>query len=122
MRIASVIVLICAGLAVFAGCDKKPANNSEAMARVNAAIEMTNLGERDEALGSACRSAAKAGAVDAVQKALSNITNLNARDEAASDSAIALHDCGQRAAATEVAKTIINLNQRDKILKKLASS
>lgn len=122
MRVVHIIMLVCAGLIALAGCDKKPANNSEAMARVNAAIAMTNLNERDDALGSACRGAAKAGAVDAVTKALANISNLNVHDDVASDSAIALRDSGQRAAATEVAKSINNLNQRDKTLKQLAGS
>ena len=107
---------------VLQGCDKKPANNAEAMVRVNAAIQITNFNERDDALATACRSAAKAGAVEAVQRGLANISNFNVRDDVASDSAIALRNCGQTAGATEVAKSITNMNQRDKTLKNLAGS
>lgn len=122
MRIASLIVLVCAGLMVFQGCDKKPANNSEAMARVNAAVQIGNPSDRDDALASACRGAAKIGALDAVLRGLPKIGNPSTRDEVASDCASALRDCGQRQGATEVAKSIGNPSQRDSVLKNLAGS
>lgn len=122
MRVAYVVVLVCAGLIVLQGCDKKPANNAEALARVNAAVQIGNPSERDDALASACRGAAKIGALDAVLRGLPNIGNPSLRDEVASDCASALRDCGQRQGATEVAKVIGNPSQRDSVLKNLAGS
>jgi len=103
------------------GCDQKPANSSEAMARVDAAVRINNPTERDDALGPACRGAAKIGAVDAVKKGLAGIGNPTLRDEVASDSALALRDSGQRGAATEVTNFIGNPTQGDNILKRLAA-
>lgn len=120
MRTVCAMMVLC-GMIVFAGCDQKPANSSEAMGRVDAAIRINNPTERDDALGPACRGAAKIGAVDAVKKGLAGIGNPTVRDEVASDSALSLRDSGQSGAATEVTNFIGNPTQRDNTLKKLAA-
>lgn len=127
MRTRSAIAILCA-LAVTFGCQDskppaaaKPANATEAMARVDAALQIGGHNQKDEALAAACRSAAEAGAVEAVLKGLPAITAHNLRDEVAGDCALKLRDAGQANAATEVAKMISAHNKRDEVLKKLAS-
>ena len=120
MRTVCAMMALCS-LIVFAGCDQKPANSSEAMGRVEAAIRISNPTERDDALGPACRGAAKIGASEAVKKGLAGIGNPTLRDEVASDSALSLRDSGQGGAAAEVTNFIGNPTQRDNILKKLAA-
>jgi hypothetical protein len=73
-------------------------------------------------LASACRGAAKAGAVDAVLKGMNKIGNPSVRDDVEEDAALSLQDVGQRPGALVVAKSIDNPSKRDRVLKKLASS
>src|SRR5205807_4932891 len=100
---------------------KKPANAADAKARVDAAIQIGNPGERDEALATACRDAAGVGAGEAVKYGTLKIGNPGTRDEVMVDCAIKLRDAGQGSAATDVAKMIGNPGTRDDVLKKLSS-
>jgi hypothetical protein len=108
-------------LAMLVGCKSKPISAADAMARVDAAIQINNPTDRDTALGTACRSAAEAGADDAVLKGVNKIGNPSTRDEVEEDCAIKLRDAGKRAAAGNVARLIGNPSDRDNVLKKLAS-
>jgi hypothetical protein len=122
MRSPWLLAFICAALAGVSGCkDTKPVDDKDAMARVDAALQIASHNEKDEALSKACRDAAKAGASDAVLKGVPSIVSHNLRDEIAEDCALKLRDAGKAAAATDVAKLIVSHNKRDDVLKKLAS-
>jgi hypothetical protein len=91
------------------------------MSRVDAALQISHPTQKDEALASACRGAAKAGAGEAVLKGVKGIGHPTKRDEVAEDCAYRLRDAGQGAAANEVAKLIGHPTKRDEVLKRLAS-
>src|SRR4051794_30508137 len=121
MRTTVRLVILGAVLAG-AGCqERKPVSGEEALARVDAALQINNLNARDEALATACRDAARAGAADAVQKGLKGMTNKTLRDQLAEDCAYKLRDAGQSAAALDAAKQIQHVAKRDAALKNLAS-
>jgi hypothetical protein len=98
-----------------------PGESSSLESRLEAARAITFMNQRDSALGSVARDAARAGNVSITKDALRNITFMNARDEAAADCALALSEAGNATAAVEVARTITFLNKRDQVLKKLAT-
>jgi hypothetical protein len=89
--------------------------------RLEAARAITFMNERDKALASVARDAARAGNVSVTKDAVQNITFMNARDDAAADCALALSEAGNDTAAVEVARMITFLNKRDQVLKKLAT-
>jgi hypothetical protein len=122
MRSTWPLALTFAVLGFLSGCkDTKPVDSEDAMARVDAALQIVGHNLKDEALATACRDAAKAGAPEAVLKGIPSIVSHNLRDQVAEDCAYKLRDAGKATAATEVASLITSHNKRDDVLKKLAS-
>lgn len=128
MRTLSTVLLVLISAFVLSGCGgnsttgtRAPANRQEAVARINAAMQIVSHNEKDAALAAACRDAAKIGEGDAVLKGLPMIVSHNLVDEVARDCSISLRDSGSHEAATAVAGLITSHNLRDEVLKKLAS-
>lgn len=128
MRTASPILLVFIPALVLSGCGgnetkstRAPANGQEAIARIDAAMQIASHNEKDAALAVACRAAAKIGEGDAVMKGIPMIVSHNLVDEVARDCSISLRDSGRHEAATAVAGLINSHILRDEVLTKLAS-
>jgi hypothetical protein len=87
---------------------------------LDAALSMTHLNQRDEALKAVAEDAASAGDAELVKQALEKFTNLNLKDEVAAASALRLSAGGQDQAAVQVAKMMMDLNKRDDVLQRIA--
>ena len=121
------LLVVTLGLAIAAvGCDvgSKPQppvrSDTPLGARLAAALAMTNVTQRDEALAKLADDAGTEGDGEVVKQALANMTNITKRDDAASASALKLAKAKNAGDATEVAKTINNITKRDAVLAKLA--
>lgn len=112
-------------LASFVGCgsesQNKTADPKEHLARVDAAAQISNSAQRDDALAKASVEAAEAGAEEAVKRGIKSINNSSKRDDAAATSALKLTAAGKTEHAIEVAKSINNTSKRDETLKKIAT-
>jgi predicted Zn-dependent protease len=119
--------LLC-GLSLLLGCGPNAAPQAggrqaapgQFKGRLDAAMAMTDLNKRDDALKVIAQDAASAGDPEFVQQALQKFMNLNLKDEAAAAAALKLAANGQNEAAVEVAKTMVDLNKRDQVLQKVA--
>ena len=128
MRAPSPILLVFISALMLSGCGgnatkstRAPANRQEAIARIDAAMQIASHNLKDAALAAACRDAAKIGEGDAVMKGIPMIVSHNLVDEVARDCSISLRDSGSHDAATAVAGLINSHNLRDEVLKKLAT-
>ena len=97
-----------------------PDQLADLKARLDAARGILAFPNRDAALAVVARDAAKAGIIQTVRDALSQMTAFPVRDKAALESARELLIAGRRAEAIEIAKTITSFTQRDAALKELA--
>ena len=97
------------------------AGSSELDARLDAAKAITMNADRDEALSTVARDAAKAGDVEVAKGALNAMTFSSAKDETTADCARQFASAGRSAAANEVARTITSTSVRDSALKQLAT-
>ena len=88
--------------------------------RFDAAQAITRFTERDEAMATVAKDAARAGDVDVVNQALGAIVNFVKRDAASGDAARLLNRRGRRNEAIEIAKTMNNFTSRDEVLAELA--
>jgi serine/threonine protein kinase len=88
--------------------------------RLEAALQITDPFDKDEALGKVTSDAAAAGFGDLVKKGVAAVGRLNV-DDVAADCALKLADAGQKKAAFEVAQMLKSLLKRDEIMKKLAT-
>jgi hypothetical protein len=88
-------------------------------ARLEAALKIQNVFDRDPALAGVAKDAAKVGWAKLVTKAVAAVGPLN-KDDVAAECAAELAKAGQRQAALEVAQMINNIFTRDATLKKLA--
>jgi hypothetical protein len=89
-------------------------------ARLEAAMTIFGINEKDDALGQVARDAAKAGEPEIVRKAIGNMIGNNSRDATAHEAALLLAKAGQRKAAVEIAKSIFGNTTRDQTLSELA--
>jgi hypothetical protein len=89
-------------------------------ARLEAAMTIFGINEKDDALGQVARDAAKAGEAEIVRKAIGNMIGNNSRDATAHEAALLLAKAGQRKAAVEIAKSIFGNTTRDQTLSELA--
>jgi hypothetical protein len=90
--------------------------------RLDAALAMTNLNRRDEALRAIAEDATAAGDVALTKRVLEHFTSLNLKDQTAAACALKLSEAGQPQAAVEVAQRMHNLNQRDEVLERIAKA
>jgi len=118
--------LLCC-LTLLLGCASKPASQSnedltldQLKGRLDAALSMSNLNQRDEALKAVAENAASAGQAELVKQALGKFTNLNVKDEVAAACALKLSAAGHAQEGVEVAKMMTNINMRDEALRKIA--
>jgi len=88
-------------------------------ARLEAALKIQVVFDRDPALARVAKDAAGAGWAKLVTKAVAAVGPLN-KDDVAADCAAELAKAGQRKAAVEIAQMINNIFKRDATLKKLA--
>ncbi|MCL6504695.1 MAG: hypothetical protein K6T86_18615 [Pirellulales bacterium] len=124
MKASSLILLVVISALPICGCGGStsvPANRQEAMARIDAAMQIVSHNERDAALAAACRHAAKIGEDGAVMKGIPMIVSHILLDEVARDCALSLRDSGKSEAALAVAGLIKSHILRDEVLKKLAT-
>jgi len=87
--------------------------------RLEAALKIQVVFDRDPALAGVAKDAAKEGLAKLVTKAVAAVGPLN-KDDVAADCAVELAKAGQRKAAVEIAQMINNIFKRDATLKKLA--
>ena len=115
----SLVVLLWLG-----GCGKDTATPtpdvSNYEARLEAALEISNLSTRDEALSGLAIAAAEKGKGQTVLRAVQAISDLSTRDNVAARSAAKLADAGAEDAALQVAREISNLSTRDEALQTIA--
>jgi hypothetical protein len=114
-------LLLCPMLLL--GCDQRPrepASPEELKGRLDAALSMRNVADRNDALASVARDAAAAGDGDMVKRALGPINNTSRKDEAAAACALKLAEIGKSQVAVEVAKTIHNSPLQNETLGRIA--
>jgi hypothetical protein len=113
-------------LLLLVGCSKEPSRGSDPSepgrlkGRLNAALGMSNLNQRDDALKVVVQDAATAGDVEIVNQGLEKFTNGNLRDDVAAAAALTFSAAGRSQDAADIAKHIANGNQKDDVLKKIA--
>jgi serine/threonine protein kinase len=128
---AVLVFLCCGGLALvplmwmfLATAPEQSATElprSPIQAKLDAALAIQNVSQRDDALFKVAAEAAAEGAVATTKTALREIRNIDQHDVAAAGCALKLAKVGRLATANEVAKEIRNSSRRDQILKKLAN-
>ena len=119
-RLALVVFGVAVGLG---GCGKpRPATDSASdfQARLDAALEISNMSTRDDALAALAVAAAEAGDGEVTLGAVQGISNMSTKDDAAARAAVQLSGTGQEKAAVEVARQISNLSTRDATLQAIA--
>jgi hypothetical protein len=89
-------------------------------ARLKAAMAISSLSERDDALAKLAADAAAQGDTDVTAKAVEGVIDVTLHDKAASDCALALAKAGKTASATDLARTIRTQSQRDATLAQIA--
>lgn len=97
-----------------------PTSMSTNAARLKAAMAISSLSERDEALAKLAADAAAQGDADVTAKAVEGIIDVTLHDKAAGDCALSLAKAGKTAAATELARAIRTQSQRDATLAHIA--
>ena len=88
--------------------------------RLDAAMAMTNVADKCDALAAIAKDAVDANEGEIVKKALDQMTNVAQKNDAAYACALKLSDRGDSQRATEVAKMITNVSQRNEALSKIA--
>ena len=97
-----------------------PTTTSAHAARLKAAMAISSISERDEALAKVAAAAAAQGDADVTTRAVNAIIDVTLHDRAAGDCSMALAKAGKTAAATELARTIRTQSQRDATLAHIA--
>ncbi len=98
----------------------KVSSGSRFVNRLEAALAISLLDQRDAALTKLAKEAAEAGDEKVVAEAVKNIHFLDQRDSTAATCARALQKAGKEAAAVALAKTISVIDLRDQVLSGLA--
>lgn len=127
---------LTASLCLAAGCKDRQASSpgaptspassaansdaTQADARLQAALAISDTVKRDAALRAVADLAAQVGDAPTVRKAVLQIGNTVNKDAAADTSAMALAKAGKRAEAAEIARMMSNTTKRDDTLLKLA--
>ena len=89
-------------------------------ARLEAATMISSMMEKDRAMATLAKDAARAGEINIVKNSLRQIGGNETRDAAAHESVRLLAQHGHRKQAVEVARTISSMEIRDKALSELA--
>jgi hypothetical protein len=97
-----------------------PTSMSANSARLKAAMAISSISERDEALAKLAADASAQGDADVTAKAVEGVIDVTLHDKAAGDSALALAKAGKTSPATDVARTIRSQSQRDATLAHIA--
>jgi hypothetical protein len=116
-------MVMIVGLVVVAGCGQQPRSAQtpeQRKWRLDAAIGVTNMTQKNEALISVAEDAADAGAGDIVVKALEEMSNLTTKSDVAETCALKLARRGDAKAATRVAETMTNLTKKNEVLARIA--
>ena len=92
----------------------------ELSARLEAAVMIGSLSEKDKALSLVATDAARAGEIDTVSAAIARIGTLSTRDQASLDSVRLLAKRGLRKEAIRIAQRIGSNTMRDLALSELA--
>jgi len=105
------------------GCRQEATHQStpdQLKGRLDAAMAMTNVADKCDALAAIAKDAVDANEGEIVKKALDQMTNVAQKNDAAYACALKLSDRGDSQRATEVAKMITNVSQRNEALSKIA--
>jgi len=97
-----------------------PTSMSANAARLKAAMAISSLSERDEALAKLAADAAAQGDTDVTAKAVEGVVDVTFHDKTATGCALALAKAGKTASATDLARTIRSQTQRDATLAQIA--
>ena len=97
-----------------------PTSTSTHAARLKAAMAISSLGERDEALAKVAADAAAQGDADVTAKAVEPIIDVTLHDKAAGSCAMTLAKAGKTASANDLARSIRTQSQRDATLAQIA--
>jgi serine/threonine protein kinase len=97
-------------------------DHPEARARIEAALKISNIPQRDNALAEACRYAAEWGQVATITKGLMAIANDSIRDSTAEECAFELLHAGTTDSAVNIATLIRNETMRNRVLSEIAST
>jgi hypothetical protein len=89
--------------------------------RMKAALAMTTLNARDEALRSIALDASQSGDAEASRKAVTAMMQLDVRNRTASECALKLAGAGNLEEARGMAELILDLQLRDETLGKIAA-
>jgi hypothetical protein len=125
----ALIFVSCAVLLVFASC-KRPqadipppteAQVSEGREKLLAAMQISTMSTRDEALREVALDAAKVQSTDIAKQAVEKISTMSIKDETAEACALSLARAGQAGPARELADLISTSSIRDRTLSAIAT-
>jgi hypothetical protein len=102
------------------GVRKTPSGPPELVSRFQAALQITSLYDRDNALAHVARDAAQAGAGDVAKESVRGMSYGYQRDQTAAACAPVLANTGHASDATEVANLIASDYLRNQVLANLA--
>ena len=121
MRAYNVAFVVAALVGSIFGCNNdKPLVSGAIKGRLDAALAITDMSKRSDALARVAEDAGAAGDVDVAKQAIDNITDVSKRSDTASAVALKLAEAGKTAEATEIAKKITDVSKRNAVLAKLA--
>jgi hypothetical protein len=120
-------LLVAVALLAPAGCQGRPAPApvdaaaapSSYAGRLEAALSISNVGTRDEALATLALDAAGGGDAASADAAIDGISNVGLRDQTAADAAARLAKSGKEGAVA-IARRIGNVGLRDDTLARIA--
>lgn len=100
--------------------DGPPSEKGPFATRLAAALTISNVTSKDDAISRVALDAAEAGDGEVTTKAISAISNVQTKDAAASRAALKLAKASRGEEANAVARMISNIGVRDQTLAKLA--